>query len=272
VNRSFRMFTVAALVAAGAAAATPALELSGDFIQGGLLQGRAAPGSRVEIDGHRVAVSPEGIFLVGFGRDAATRARLSVTGPDGARSEREIEIAARDYDVQRVDGLPAAKVSPGALDMQRIRRESALIAAARGRRQPRTDFLGGFGWPLEGRLSGVYGSQRILNGKPRRAHGGVDIAAPVGTPVRAPADGVVSLAHEGMFFTGKTLMIDHGLGLSSVFAHLSRIRVAVGARVTRGQIIAEVGATGRVTGPHLHWGVSLGTTRLDPALLTGPMP
>jgi murein DD-endopeptidase MepM/ murein hydrolase activator NlpD len=132
--------------------------------------------------------------------------------------------------------------------------------------------MGGFIWPLEGRISGVYGSQRILNGTPRRPHFGVDIAASVGTRAMAPADGVVTLAHPDMFYSGGTLIIDHGHGLSSTFMHLHRILVNKGQRVRGGEPVAEVGATGRVTGPHLDWRMNLFTKRLDPQLLVEPMP
>ena len=133
-----------------------------------------------------------------------------------------------------------------------------------------TFFDAGFIWPVEGRISGVFGSQRILNGKPRRPHNGVDIAAPTGTPVKAMGDGIVALVHQDMFFTGKTVMIDHGLGLNSVYIHMNAITVRDGEFVTKGTQIGTVGQTGRATGPHLHWGVSWFKTHLDPALLVGP--
>jgi murein DD-endopeptidase MepM/ murein hydrolase activator NlpD len=129
-----------------------------------------------------------------------------------------------------------------------------------------------FIWPVTGRISGVYGSQRILNGKPKRPHYGVDIAAPTGTPVKAPADGVVSLVHNDMFYSGGTLIVDHGHGLSTTYMHLHKILVKKGQRVKQGDVIAQVGATGRVTGPHLHWGMNWFDTRLDPSLLVPPMP
>ena len=132
-------------------------------------------------------------------------------------------------------------------------------------------FQSGFIWPVKGRLSGVYGSQRILNGKPRRPHLGVDIVIPTGTPIVATADGIIRIAHSGMFFTGKTVAIDHGHGLVSIYAHMSEVSVENGQRVRKGAPIGKVGATGRVTGAHLHWGMSLFKTRLDPLLFVGPM-
>jgi murein DD-endopeptidase MepM/ murein hydrolase activator NlpD len=155
--------------------------------------------------------------------------------------------------------------------MVRIRQDIALAKKARARNDPREDFLAGFQWPVKGRISGVYGSQRVLNGKPRRPHFGVDVAAPVGAIVRAPADGVVTLAHGDMFFSGGTLIVDHGHGLSSSFLHLSAILVKEGDRIGQGEPIAKVGATGRVSGPHLDWRMNLLGNRLDPQLLVGPM-
>ncbi len=247
------------------------LVLEGDFVQGGLVQGRVDPGAAIEMDGRTVRLSKEGIFLLGFGRDAPTQSRLQITYPDGRTETRLLQVVQREYDIQRIDGLPQQKVTPKAEDLKRIREEAALTQAARSLDDERTDFLAGFQWPAKGRISGVYGSQRILNGEPRRPHFGVDIAAPVGTPVRAPADGVVTLVHADMFYSGGTMILDHGHGLSSSFLHLSRILVEKGQQVSQGEIIAEIGATGRVSGPHLDWRINLFDTRLDPALLVGAM-
>jgi murein DD-endopeptidase MepM/ murein hydrolase activator NlpD len=191
---------------------------------------------------------------------------------DGRTERRQLQVAARDYDIQRIDGLPQRKVVPKPEDLARIRADSAAVGRARRRDDARTDFLSGWIWPVEGRISGVYGSQRVLNGEPRRPHFGVDIAAPAGTPIVAPADGVVSLLHPDMFYSGVTLLIDHGHGLSTAYLHMKRALVEEGQRVSRGEVIGEVGASGRATGPHLHWGMNLFKTRLDPAVLVGPMP
>ena len=253
-----------------AGTASPLL-LEGAFSQGGLVQGRTDPAARVELDGRPVRVSPEGLFLIGFGRDAPAESTLRVTYPDGRVEQRLLQVAKRQYRIQRIDGLPKRKVVPEKRDLERIRKEAALAREARRRDDPRTDFASGFIWPAQGRISGVYGSQRILNGQPRRPHYGVDVAAPVGAPVRAPAAGLVTLAHPDMFFSGGTLILDHGHGLSSSFLHLSRILVKEGQRVRQGEVIAEVGATGRVTGAHLDWRMNLFTKRLDPQLLVAPM-
>ena len=247
--------------------------LEGPRTQGGLLRGRVGPGSSVEFEGEPVRVSEDGWFLVGFGRDAAPEAEVAVSYPDGRRERLVLAVAPRKYRIERIDGLPAAKVAPrDEEELSRIDREAKRVAEARTLDDPRTDFRSGFRWPVTGRISGVYGSQRILNGEPRAPHYGIDIAAPAGTKVRAPADGLVTLAEPDLFLSGGTLIVDHGHGLSSAFLHLSRILVARGDRVRQGQPVAEVGATGRATGPHLDWRVNLFDRRLDPALLVGPMP
>ena len=250
-----------------------ALELTGEPQQGALLIGHVAADDVVSVDGSRVLVSPEGVFLVGIGRDDRAPVVVSVRHPDGSREQRSIVPEARKYAIQRIDGLPPGKVSPRSTkDLARIRSDAIAVRAARNTNDARTDFMAGFEWPLLGPISGVYGSQRILNGKPRRPHFGIDIAAPVGTPVKAPAGGIVTLANPDLFFSGGTIIVDHGQGLSSSFLHLSKVSVSPGQRIEQGDIIGEVGATGRVTGPHLDWRMNLGAKRLDPGLLMGPMP
>ena len=278
IGRSCASAIVAALVSwppgfAPAQAAEAGMSLEGRSSQGGLLRGRVAPGSTVTLDGAPVRVSEEGWFLVGFGRDAPPEAVLTATFPDGRRERRTLRIERREYRIQRIDGLPPGKVAPRSEeDLARIRAEVAMVKKARLVDAPRTDFLDGFRWPVKGRITGVYGSQRILNGQPRRPHYGIDVAAPAGTKVLAPAAGVVTLTHPDMFFSGGTLILDHGHGLSSAFLHLSRILVEVGERVAQGQPIAEVGSTGRSTGPHLDWRINLFDRRIDPMPLAGPMP
>ena len=255
-----------------AQALTLALTLEGAAQQGGLMIGRAAPGATITLDGQKVATTPGGDFVLGFGRDAKPVAQLVVRHKDGKRETRIIAVAARKYKIQRIDGLPKRKVEPKKRDMTRIIAERDQFRRVRARLTPQSWFRSGFVWPVTGRISGVYGSQRILNGKPRSPHLGTDIAAKTGTKVVAAADGVVALAHDGMFFSGKTIHIDHGLGLGTVYAHLSALSVKRGVRVKKGQLIGRIGQTGRATGPHLHWGLTLGTLRLDPALAAGAMP
>jgi len=258
-----------------AVTATPAgarLSLSGPLVQGGLVTGKSDSGVKVTIDGAPVRVSEEGYFLIGFDRDHGAVSQVKVVYPDGRIESRTLKIKKRDYDIQRIDGLPKRKVTPEKIDYERIRRETEAIKQARKQDDPRTDFLQGWIWPVEGPISGVYGSQRVLNGKPRRPHYGVDIAAPVGTPVKAPADGIVTLVHPDMFYSGATLVLDHGHKLSSSFLHLNRTLDKAGDRIHKGDIIAEVGATGRVTGAHLDWRMNLRNARIDPQLLVGAMP
>lgn len=266
-----------ALLLAAAATATPAvaLDLSGPFTEGGLVVGEVAPGTDVRLDGAAVPVGADGRFLIGFPRDAPATMPLSVVYPDGRTETRRLEIASREYDVQRIDGLPERQVSPySAEDLARIRREKELSDAAKteAERTLESLFASGFQWPAEGRVTGVYGSQRILNGKPKRPHYGTDVAAPPGTPVVAMADGIVRIAHPGMFFNGATVMLDHGHGLVSHYIHLSLVEVELGQRVEKGQRIGLVGASGRATGPHLHWAITLRGVPLDPALLVSPRP
>lgn len=250
-----------------------AYSLEGRAVQGGLMVGKVTPGVRVMLDDLEVRVSEAGNFLLGFGRDHPSQSVLQLIHPDGTKQSETLQVEKRAYRIQRIDNLPKRKVTPDKRDLERIRKESALVKKARLRDDPsRTDYLSGWVWPVKGPISGVYGSQRILNGQPRRPHYGVDVAAPTGTLVRAPADGIVTLAHPDMFFSGGTLILDHGQRLSSSFLHLSEILVSEGQRVRQGDPIARVGATGRVTGAHLDWRINFHQYRLDPQLLVPPMP
>jgi murein DD-endopeptidase MepM/ murein hydrolase activator NlpD len=187
--------------------------------------------------------------LLGFSRDAPATSELRIEGPDGSVTRETLAVAERDYRIQRIDGLPPSKVNPRKPEeIARIRKDSADVGRARARDDDRQDWGQGFIWPVQGPITGVYGSQRVLNGEPRRPHFGIDIAAPTGTPVYAPAGGIVTLVVPDMFFSGGTMIIDHGHKLSSTFLHLHKMHVAVGDRVEQGDLVAEVGATGRVTG------------------------
>ncbi len=247
-------------------------QLSGALTQGGVLRGQADPGSRVYYGEQRLKLSATGQFILGFGRDVGVRQSLTLIAPDGQVTIEELQIDQRRYEIQRIDGISKKLMAPSVAELQRIALEAEQAAQARQRDSDLPNFAEQFIWPVSGRISGVYGSQRILNGEPRRPHFGVDIAAPTGTPVVAPAGGEVTLAHPGMFFSGRTLIIDHGHGLSSSFLHLQQILVSEGESVKQGQQIATVGATGRVTGPHLDWRLNWFEQRLDPALLVPPLP
>jgi murein DD-endopeptidase MepM/ murein hydrolase activator NlpD len=248
------------------------VSFEGHFEQGGLVYGHTTPGAHVTLDGQPVRLTPDGEFLLGFGRDAAPGASLDVTYPDGRHETKQLSIAARAWDIQHIQGLPEKQVTPPPEDLARIKADAAEVFAARARDSDVLLFRSGFKWPAIGPISGVYGSQRILNGEPRQPHYGVDIAAPAGTPVLAAADGIVSMVNENMLLTGKTLILDHGYGLSSTYMHMSSISVKPGQQVKQGQMIGRIGATGRVTGPHVDWRVNLYQVRLDPALLVPPMP
>jgi murein DD-endopeptidase MepM/ murein hydrolase activator NlpD len=220
----------------------------------------------VHLDERPLKLDAEGRFVFGFGRDAATDSLLVIQHKD-QQIDYPLSVRQRDYQVQRIDGLPSKMVSPDQKALERIRRENRQIAQVRAGYTESDAFRAGFILPAEGPISGVYGSQRILNGEPRRPHFGLDIAAPTGTAVIAPAAGTVALAEPDLYFTGGTLMIDHGRGITSVFSHLSALTVSEGDFVAQGEKIGEIGATGRATGPHLDWRVNWFEVRLDPALL-----
>ena len=241
-----------------------AIELRGDAVQGGIMFGKADPGSEVSLDGREIMVSPDGHFVIGFGRDETGVRKLEIAAPGTAKETVELAVAQRDYDIERVDGLPPRTVTPDPEAAERIRNDIALVTGARKLRDQRTDYIQGFTWPARGRISGDYGSQRILNGEPRRPHYGLDIAAPTGSPVMAPADGVITLAHPDMYYSGGTIILDHGQGLSSSFLHLSKVLVEVGDEVQQGDVIAEIGATGRASGPHLDWRMNWLDKRVNP--------
>lgn len=266
--QTLRIAACAALVLAAAGLAAAAdTELPERIQQGQLLIAHAPPGSKVEIDQRAVRVDSAGRFLIAAARDAGEPLALRLHLPDGSQVDHLLPVQPRDWPLEAVRGVPPRTVEPPPRIAARIAREQAAVALARDRDDARSDFASGFDWPLSGRISGRFGAARSYNGKPGAPHSGMDIAAPSGSRVNAPAAGVVTLAEPDLYLTGGTLLIDHGHGLSSVFLHLSRIDVQPGQRVERGQAIAAVGATGRASGPHLHWGVNWFGVRLDPLLL-----
>ena len=248
------------------------VDIQGEFIQGGLAFGSAPVGSKVVYDGKGVRLSDDGQFVIGFHRDEPGTVRLLVTLPDGSQMSRTLEVVRREYNIQRVNGVPQATVDPPADQMDRILREAREIGTAKQTNRPHLDFLGAWEWPVTGPISGVYGSQRVYNGTPGRPHYGVDIARPTGTPVHAPQGGYVTFANPDTYFSGGLILIDHGHGLSSSFLHLSAVKVEVGQRIEQGDVIGEIGATGRASGPHLDWRMDIGARRVDPQLLVEPMP
>lgn len=257
----------ASLLSPAAAQADDRVVFPASAPQGAMVLGKVPPGSRVEYAGRTLRTTGYGTVVFGIGRDEAGPVTVTVVHPDGSRSEASITVSARDWPVQRVDGVPPKTVDPPPEIAERIRREQAQVTAARMRDDDRADFAQRFAWPLQGRVSGRFGNQRVYNGKPGSPHSGMDIAAPTGTPVKAPAAGVVTFAAPDLYLTGGTVLLDHGFGISSNFLHLSRIDVAVGDRVEQGQVVGAVGATGRATGPHLHWGMNWFDVRIDPLLV-----
>ncbi|HVJ38341.1 MAG TPA: M23 family metallopeptidase [Stenotrophomonas sp.] len=235
--------------------------------QGALVIGKVPPGSRVDYAGRQLRVSDYGSVVFGIGRDEAGPLQLQVTGADGSVQRTRIAVTPRDWPTERINGVPPKTVNPPPEIAARIQREQAQVTAARERDDPRPDFAQAFAWPVQGRISGRFGNARVYNGQPGAGHSGMDIAAPTGTPVKAPAAGVVTFAAPDLYLTGGTILLDHGFGVSSNFLHLSRIDVKVGERVQQGQVIGAVGATGRATGPHLHWGMNWFDVRIDPLLV-----
>ena len=241
-----------------------AVELTGSVIQGGLLFGKAQPGSSVTLDGKPVVASKDGRFVIGFGRDETGIRELGISSPSGDVQLQELPVKEREYAIERVDGLPPSRVTPDPSVTARIQSDARLVSSARLHRDNQAFYAQGFKWPAKGRISGVYGSQRVLNGEPRRPHFGLDIAAPKGSSVYAPADGLITLTHPDLYFSGGTIILDHGQGLSSTFLHLSKILVEAGTFVQQGDLIAEIGSTGRASGPHLDWRMNWLDRRVDP--------
>ena len=244
-----------------------AIKLNGYFVQGGVVVGRSGKLKAMTLDGREVPLGPKGEYVFGFSRDEKGSQVLTLVYKDGKFESHSLEIAPRSYDIQRIEGLPPKQVTPPPEVLARIKRENAKIGKARRQRGDWQDFAGTWIWPAHGRISGVYGSQRILNGQPRRPHFGVDIANSTGTPVVAPAGGVVRLAEEDLYYSGGTIIIDHGQGLQSTFLHMASVEVAPNQRVEQGERIGSIGATGRVTGAHLDWRVNWFARRIDAQFL-----
>ncbi len=258
-------------VALPLAAADRQLQLPQHLEQGQLVIGHAPAGAILEFAGRRLHVGSDGTFVFGLDRDAPAHVRLHVRYSNGKASDLAQAVQKREYHIERVEGLPQKTVTPDPATAARIEREQARVADARKRDDAREDFLHGFSLPVEGaRISGVYGSQRIDNGTPKAPHMGLDMAVPEGTPIHAPAAGIVSFAQADLILTGGTVLIDHGFGLSSSFLHMSRLDVKAGDHIAPGQVIGAAGMTGRATGPHVHWGFNWFDVRLDPALLAKP--
>jgi murein DD-endopeptidase MepM/ murein hydrolase activator NlpD len=251
---------------------SPRFTVTGAMEQGSLALGTAPPGSLVALDGRPLHVTADGRFAFGFGFDQTNAALVTARYPDGGGDSLSYMPKVRAYETQRIEGLPQATVTPPPEVLARIAREAANIYLARLTDSDGRDFLSGFDWPAPGLLSGVFGSRRIDNGVPMASHFGVDLAAPAGTPIRAPADGVVRISDD-YFLDGGFILIDHGQGVSTSYLHQSKRLVEAGAAVRRGQTIGLIGRTGRATGPHLHWAMNWFEVKLDPSRSTRkPLP
>ena len=235
--------------------------------QGALVFGKVPPGSQVRYRDRALRTTGYGTVVFGVGRDETGPLKVDVTTPSGRTESVSVAVTPRDWPVERVNGVPPKTVNPPPAIAARIEREQAMVTAARVRDDERADFALPFQWPVQGRISGRFGNARVYNGQPGAGHSGMDIAAPNGAPIKAPAGGIVTFASPDLYLTGGTVLLDHGHGVSSNFLHLSRIDVKVGDRVEPGQLIGAVGATGRATGPHLHWGMNWFDTRIDPLLV-----
>lgn len=235
--------------------------------QGSMIVGRMLVEGDIYFNNKKLPLTETGEFVFGVGRDEQHQIQLMI------RSNKQtikypLSIEKRQWKIERVDGLPEEKVNPKSKEtLARIKLEGAKVSQARATTTGQNAFLMQFTPPAKGRISGVYGSQRILNGEPKRPHFGLDIANKVGTQVIAPADGVVTLAEKDLFFSGGTIIIDHGFGINTTYLHLNSIEVIVGQEISQNEKIATIGATGRATGPHLDWRLNWFSTRLDPQLL-----
>jgi murein DD-endopeptidase MepM/ murein hydrolase activator NlpD len=269
-RRSFVLNALAIAVAPGCARAAAAarLSFSGSLKQGSLVIGHVAPGARVSVNGTPVLATDDGAFAFGFEYNQKSATTVVAQFRDGTRETQSLSPVARTYEIQRINGLPEDFVSPPPDIQKRIDRENAIIVEARKRDTPGTAFAEPFDWPTAGIISGVFGSQRILNGEPKAPHFGVDIAAPEGRPIRAPADATVALAQPDFYLTGGTTVLDHGHGVFTMYLHQSALNVKVGQALKRGDMIGLVGKKGRATGPHLHWGMNWFQMKLDPSLST----
>ena len=262
---------VSQAIAQVSAAATAPVDTRGVFPasvqQGSLVFGQVPANATVRYGTRVLRPTNYGTVVFGVGRDEAGQVSVDILTADGRTQVASVDVTPRDWPVENVRGVPPKTVAPPPDIAARIEREQAQVTAARARDDDRVDFAQAFIWPLQGRISGRFGNQRVYNGVPKSPHSGMDIAAPNGTPVLAPAAGVVTFAAPNLYLTGGTLLLDHGHGVSSNFLHLSRIDVKVGDRVQQGEVIGAVGATGRATGPHLHWGMNWFEVCVDPLLV-----
>lgn len=249
------------------AATTPAtaLELCGDFKQGEIIIGKTEDdASIVTFNQKQYPVTEDGYFIFAFGRDQKAQAELFLQYPNGKKQLHRLPIQTYDWNIQRINGVSQQKVTPDSSHDAEIAREQKDVRRSLTNLKPGDYWREGFILPVKGRISGEFGNQRIFNGIPKSPHSGTDIAAPEGTPVKASGTGKVILSGKDYFYTGNMVIIDHGQGLQTIYAHLKEAKVKAGETVKKGQVIGLVGHTGRATGPHLHWGASLNNVRFRP--------
>ena len=241
-----------------------AVEFQGKFIQGHFILGKTDPEAKIQIDKKSVRVSKDGFFVFGLGRDRKNDVIITETF-NGVKNQFVKKVLKREYKIQRIDGLPEKKVTPPKEVYDRIRKENKLIGKARAVDTDLIYFKDKFITPVDNAIiTGVYGSQRILNGKPRWPHYGLDYAQKTGTPIKAMLSGVVTLAEKDLYYTGATLIFDHGHGISTLYMHMNEIFVEMGQEVKKGDIIGTVGKSGRATGPHLDVRLNWFDVKLDP--------
>ncbi len=245
----------------------PGVKLSGEIKQGALVLGKTATTNQVTFDGKILPITAQGDFVFGFSRDDIKKHQLVITNAEGEKYTKILTPKKRHYNIQRINGIAKKIMQPNPKAIAHIKKDNMQIKQARAVKSGLTAFAHGFIAPNKGQITGVYGSQRVFNGKPKRPHFGLDFAAKTGDKVIAPADGVVTLFVPDMFYSGGTLLIDHGHGISSSFLHLSKSYVKKGDKVSKGDKIAEVGSSGRATGPHLDWRINWYKVRLDPAMV-----
>lgn len=242
-----------------------AFELCGEIRQGEFVIGKAKRASKVNLNGSDLLLSDDGYFLLAFGRDEKNTQKLTISEDEDLNYS--FDVGKTKWDVQNIKGVPPRKVTPSDSDLAAIELERKVVRASLKAINDNTAWLSGFIMPIEGRISGKFGGQRIMNKVPKNPHQGMDIAAKEGTPIKASADGEVVLAYPDLFYSGNVVVIDHGFGLQTIYAHMKDMKVTKGQKVSQGDIIGTVGMTGRATGPHLHWGASLRNVRFNPQSL-----
>ena len=244
--------------------------ISGYPVEGNLIVARTNPSNKIKINNEFLEIDESGIFVFGFHRDEENPIKLVIINNENEQFKTFIKPIKREYKIQRIDGLKKSMVTPPEDTISRIKSDRKKVNKARKVKLEMGDFIQGFDWPLKGLITGVYGSQRILNDIPKSPHFGIDISVPIGTSVKAPASGIITLT-EDLYYSGYTVILNHGLNINSTFLHLSEINVNVGERIGRGDLIGHSGDTGRSTGPHLDWRIDWNGKRLDAEMLAGPM-